>query len=421
MGIVNPLVATIVSFSLLGIMLYKHVKLGIALNVTAILLALLAVDWPKIPEVIYASVDPSTVGGQLTLSIVFATFGIMLLSQLYKETGVLDELSASLGFIIKNPKIILSVVPAVVGLLPVPGGAIMSAPIVDSEGEKLKLNSAKKAYVNLWFRHVILPIYPLAPVFVVTTALTGMTAPTLILIQLPVVAVMTAVGYLTSFRGNYGSEKNEDAFEPVNMADWKIKSFLKSFSPILVTIVGAIGISLANYEFSRRGIDVLAATIMGLTFLAAISKTSRKIFLKTLKSKAIYDIAFATYGAFLIRNAVNASGFPEVFRGLLSNGEANLLVLMAAIPTIFSFLTGSPSGGVVIGTSVLGGILNFMPGDVMLIYVGAYLGYLIAPTHLCFTFTAEYFKSPLSRVYAYLIPSFTASLATAILLYLLLM
>ncbi|MEM0314037.1 MAG: DUF401 family protein [Candidatus Bathyarchaeia archaeon] len=419
MGIVNPLVATVASFSLLGIMLYKHVKLGVALNVTAILLALLAVDWPKIPEVVYASFNPSTVGGQLTLSIVFATFGIMLLSQLYKETGVLDELSASLGSIIKNPKIILSVVPAVVGLLPVPGGAIMSAPIVDSEGEKLKLNSAKKAYANLWFRHVILPIYPLAPVFVVTIALTGMTAPTLILIQLPVVAVMTAVGYLISFRGGHGSEKN--AFDPVNMADWKIKPFLKSFSPILVTIVGAIGISLADYEFSRRGIDVLAATIMGLTVLAAISKTSLKIFLNALKSRAIYDIAFATYGAFLIRSVVNASGFPEVLRELLSNGEANLLGLIAAIPTIFSFLTGSPSGGVVIGTSVLGGIFNFMPRDVMLIYVGAYLGYLIAPTHLCFTFTAEYFKSSLGRVYAYLIPSFIASFATAILLYLLLM
>ncbi|MEM2816165.1 MAG: DUF401 family protein, partial [Candidatus Bathyarchaeia archaeon] len=188
-----------------------------------------------------------------------------------------------------------------------------------------------------------------------------------------------------------------------------------------VTIVGAIGISLADYEFSRRGIDVLAATIMGLTVLAAISKTSLKTFLNALKSRAIYDIAFATYGAFLIRSVVNASGFPEVLRELLSNGEANLLGLIAAIPTIFSFFTGSPSGGVVIGTSVLGGIFNFMPRDVMLIYVGAYLGYLIAPTHLCFTFTAEYFKSSLGRVYAYLIPSFIASFATAILLYLLLM
>lgn len=246
MGIADPLVATIVSFSLLEIMLYKHVKLGIALNLTAIILALLAVDWPRIPRVIYASVDPSTVGGQLTLSIVFATFGIMWLSELYKETGAVDELSASLGSIIKNPKAVLSVVPAVVGLLPVPGGAIMSAPIVDSEGEKLKLNEVKKTYANLWFRHVMLPIYPLAPVFIVTTGLTGITTPTLVLIQLPVVAVMAAVGYLISFRGGRGLEGNKDSVALVNGDDWKFKPFLKSFSPILVTIVGAVGISLAK-------------------------------------------------------------------------------------------------------------------------------------------------------------------------------
>ncbi|MCS7096776.1 MAG: DUF401 family protein [Nitrososphaerota archaeon] len=417
MGIVNPLAAATSAFILLGFMLYKRVKLGIALNVTAILLALLAVDWPRILEVVYASIDPSTVGGQLTLSIVFATFGIMLLSQLYKETGVLDELSASLGSIIKNPKIILSAVPAMVGLLPVPGGAVMSAPIVDAEGEKLKLNGVKKAYVNLWFRHVMLPIYPLAPVFIVTTALTGIKTSTLILIQLPIVAVMIAVGYLTSFRGLEDNMDSADA----NVTDWKIKPFIRSFSPILVTIVGAIGISLVNYEFSRRGLDVLAATIIGLMVLAVISRTSPKIFLKALKSRSIYDVAFATYGAFLIRNVMNASGFPDVLRELLSNGKSNIIGLMAALPTIFSFLTGSPSGGVVIGASVLGGILNFMPKDVMLIYVGAYLGYLIAPTHLCFTFTAEYFKASLGRVYAYLIPSFMTSFATAILLYFLLM
>jgi hypothetical protein len=65
----------------------------------------------------------------LTISIVAATFGIMLLSQLYKFTGVIGRLSDSLDRIINNPKIVSSVLPAIVGLLPVAGGALMSAPL----------------------------------------------------------------------------------------------------------------------------------------------------------------------------------------------------------------------------------------------------------------------------------------------------
>ncbi|MEM3601911.1 MAG: DUF401 family protein, partial [Candidatus Bathyarchaeia archaeon] len=77
----------------------------------------------------------------------------------------------------------------------------------------------------------------------------------------------------------------------------------------------------------------------------------------------------------------------------------------------------SPPAGIAITISILAGALNFSSSSAALIYACAYLGYLIAPTHLCFTFTADYFKTPLGRLYKYLIPSFTASFIAAILVY----
>jgi hypothetical protein len=74
-------------------------------------------------------------------------------------------------------------------------------------------------------------------------------------------------------------------------------------------------------------------------------------------------------------------------------------MLLITVPTFLGFLTGSPSGGVAISVSILGGILTFSPKTAALIYMGAYLGYVIAPTYLCLTFTAGYFKSPLDKVY----------------------
>lgn len=130
MGFVDPLVAVIVSFCFLGLMLYKRVNLGITLNATALCLALLSINWQEIPTIIL-----KTTTDLLTISVVLTTFGIMLLSQLYKETGFINRLSESLSRIIKNSKVVLSVLPAIIGFLPVAGGALMSAPLVDSEAE----------------------------------------------------------------------------------------------------------------------------------------------------------------------------------------------------------------------------------------------------------------------------------------------
>jgi hypothetical protein len=148
LGFVEPLTGIVISFICLGLMLYKHVNLGITLNATGLILAFLTLNWAEIPRVIWSATDPSTLEGQLTIAVVMATFGIMWLSQLYKETGALDDLSRSLGRIIKNSKIVLSALPAVIGLLPVAGGALMSAPIVDSEADKIKMKPEMKAYVN---------------------------------------------------------------------------------------------------------------------------------------------------------------------------------------------------------------------------------------------------------------------------------
>jgi len=132
LGFVNPSAALIVSFCFLGVMLYRRVNLGITLNVTALLLAFLSLDWQNIPKIVY-----ETTVDLLTIAVVLATFGIMLLSQLYKETKVINNLSESISNIINNSKIVSSVLPAVIGFLPVAGGALMSAPLVDSEAEKL--------------------------------------------------------------------------------------------------------------------------------------------------------------------------------------------------------------------------------------------------------------------------------------------
>jgi integral membrane protein (TIGR00529 family) len=413
LGFVDPLTAIIVSFCFLGLMLYKRVNLGITLNSTALLLALLSINWQTIPTIIYdTSVDLRTI------SVVLATFGVMLMSQLYKETRVINDLSESLSRIIKNSKIVSSVLPAVIGFLPVAGGALMSAPLVDTEAERLGLKPEKKAYVNLWFRHTIFPVYPISQVLIVTAALTGIAIPLIIMRQIPVVIVMIIVGYFIGF-WKVSNPKNKENSDPRSLNS-QMKRFLIAFSPILTTIVVVVCLDFSGFNLFKQGFDVLTATFIGLVVLIFISKPSLQVFAKPLKNWGIYGITSAAYGALLLYNITKATGISGIFENLVTSGTIDTILLLTVVPAILGFLTGSPLGGVSIGVSILAGILtSFSPETVALLYMSTYLGYLIAPTHLCFIFTADYFKCSLGKVYKYLIPSFLISFTTALLIYLL--
>ena len=401
MGFVDPLAAIIVSFFFLGVMIYKRVNLGITLNAAALLLALLALDLPEIGNVIY-----ETTVSQLTISLVVATFGIMLLSLLYKETKVIAILSESLSRIVNNSKLVVSVLPAVIGLLPVGGGALMSAPLVEAEAEKLGLQKDKKTYVNLWFRHTIFPVYPVSQVLILTAMLTGLTLTSLILRQIPVVILMVAVGYVVGLRKTSETKKEENV--KANRGS-ELKRFGITFSPILATIIAVIIFS----------IDVSIAALIGVAVLLLIARPNLKTFIKPFKNPTIWGITLAAYGAFLLRNMAEAIGISQIFGSFVANGNIDVLLLLTVIPAFLGAITGSPSGGIAISVSILTGIVSFTPKSASLLYISSYLGYLVAPTHLCLVLTAEYFKCSLGKLYKYLIPSLIVSFTTGILVYLL--
>jgi len=148
LALLNPLAALAVSFIFLAVMLYRRVSLGIALSFSAIVMGILSMNLIDVFSILVVTTVDS-----ITVSLVLVTFGIMWLSLLYKETQALETLTKSFGGLLKNPKLIVSTLPAIIGLLPVPGGALLSAPLVETEADKLGLGEDKKTYVNVWFRH----------------------------------------------------------------------------------------------------------------------------------------------------------------------------------------------------------------------------------------------------------------------------
>ncbi len=421
MGLLEPSIAIIVAIAFLVLLLYRRVNLGIVLNAAALLLAVLALDWATIPGVIYeATADP------LTISVVLATFVIMMLSQLYKETGVVNTLSASISKLLNNPKAVMSILPAVIGLLPVAGGALTSAPLVDLEAEKLKIKQERKAYINLWFRHTIFPVYPLSQPLIVAAALTSVAMPLIILRQIPVVIVMVVMGFIVGF-WKIKTPRNAATMTTDRKGNSNMRRFLVSFSPILFAIIVNIALNSAEVPFVTpdelnvlQGFNVLIATLAGLFLLIFISRPSAEVFVKPLHGWGIYGITLAAYGAFLLRETMDKAGISLIFRNFISNGTIDLILLLTVVPAVLGMLTGSPLGGASIGISILTGIVAFSPKIAALIYISAYLGYTVSPTHLCFAFTAKYFECPMGNMYKYVLPSFVVTFIAAVLVYFLL-
>jgi len=301
----------------------------------------------------------------------------------------------------------VSLLPAVIGLLPVAGGALMSAPMVEAEADKLGLDESKKTYINIWFRHAILPVYPISQFLILTAALTETSIDALIARQALVVTVMIIIGYFIGLRKTQVAKTDNTEAEANPKAN--LKGLLYSFLPIIITIILAAALN----------VNIAIATLAGVITILIITKTKLTAFQKILKNKAIWEVTLAAFGALLLRNVTLASGASDILGSALANMNLSGIIVLSIVPAVLGFLLGSPSGAVALSVPILAETVTFIPKNASLLYISAYLGYLSAPTHLCLVFTAQYFKTSISKSYKYLIPSIIVSIIAALITYLL--
>src|SRR3989304_604879 len=107
-----------------------------------------------IPDVIF-SYETIQLGGAMILVLIF--------NALWKESGQLNLVINKIEHVFQDSRITMAMLPAIMGLMPIMGGAYLSAPLVDQSSAKLNLKNEHKAFINFWFRHLweyCLPTYP---------------------------------------------------------------------------------------------------------------------------------------------------------------------------------------------------------------------------------------------------------------------
>ena len=147
----------------LRVALWKAIFAGCA--VLVLLTGMPAAEWLRLPLVSAVQVD--------FLAMIAMLFGIMVLSGVQGASGQSQRLVQSLERCVSNPRVRLVIFPALVGFLPMPGGALFSCPMLEEAAHGMSLSPARKALINYWFRHIWEVSWPLYPGYILASSLLG--------------------------------------------------------------------------------------------------------------------------------------------------------------------------------------------------------------------------------------------------------
>ncbi|GAG20102.1 unnamed protein product, partial [marine sediment metagenome] len=183
-------------FGLIILLLSRRWNLGYVLLLGSALLGLLfGLPAPEILEQgLIAALDLKT------LRLVAAVLLISTLGELLREVASMQQMVSSLQELVTDRRVVLAIIPAFIGLLPMPGGAMLSAPMIQEIGTELKLSPERKTYLNYWFRHVWEYIFPLYPALVLAEGVLGIPLSRLVLTQAPLTLSAIVAGALVGLR-----------------------------------------------------------------------------------------------------------------------------------------------------------------------------------------------------------------------------
>ncbi|MBV1759396.1 MAG: DUF401 family protein [Dethiosulfatibacter sp.] len=369
------LIIAILTFMLIPILIKFKIKLGYAILTTAIVLGIVSgigMDsfFDAVTGVFKSRSSQNTI---LVVTMVSVLGGVM------KHYGILDVIVDTMQKVIGSKRNIITIIPAIVGFLTVPGGAILSAPFVNRIGEEIELPPPRRAAINLVFRHLAMFILPFSTsIIIVPTILPDFSIPFLILLNSVFVAGIVISGYLMFLK--------DIKLVKVEAKERTIENILKLvlyISPIYacVIITGITGMPFYLSMFA----SLLIVYILG----------DKKDFLKTMVKSINYKIVITVVSVLIMQSTImKMTDMLAVFNNIFqaSDNFFTVMLILLATSTFFGFLTGYKVAALAI-TLPLIAQLN-VSYEMVHVYVYfatgcAFIGYFFSPLHLCQAYTVQ--------------------------------
>lgn len=362
-----------------------------------------------------------------TISLILIIWFILVISRLMKESSHLDRILDSFGKITSDARITSLVMPALIGLLPMPGGALFSAPMVQSALGKNNITGEEKTVINYWFRHIWEYWWPLYPGVVLAVALLDvdswrfmvqMAPMTLVTVIAGIVFILRPVGRITI-----------DHKESISLTG--TKGFLWEIMPILIIVPVIIVLACLTALLALFGIDVkisgavsiLPGLVISIIWVCAANHIpSAKVF-PAFKDKKIFPMVLLVAAIMVFKGIMVDSHAVIQIRDELVAYNISAMLIILIIPFFSGFITGIAIGFVGISFPL---IIPLFPTSqsfdylsyAALAYTFGYMGMMLSPVHLCFLVTKDFFNANLLRCYRHLILPALAVMAMSVMIFL---
>jgi integral membrane protein (TIGR00529 family) len=361
----------------------KNVDFYIAITVAALIIGLTS----GAPVRILFDVLIQTLSAYNTWNLVSAVALITVLGYALKETGLMVNFIEGLSNILPG-NILMATIPALFGFLSMPGGALMSAPFIEPEANKLGLRPEHKSYYNVWFRHLLYWVNPITSSTIMAVTLSGIPVTTWLRVQSPLFFVMAAIGFIAS-RGFIETPKKNVGSKGLSM------DAMKGGLPIIVTVV-----------LTLYGIPIWASLAAGTLTAMLLGRVKPGKAVEIVSKGIRWDLVLAIISMLYLRDMIGTSGsVVKLFEVVIASGVP-VLAIAIVVPLFIGAISGSPAMGVGIAFPILLPLF----GDVnihltSIVFLGITCTYITSPLHLCLILTNNYFKSDLNKVIRYTAPS----------------
>ena len=315
-----------------------------------------------------------------------AAMGLIVgLTMVMQSSGEMARLTASFRAWLRRPRVELAALPAIIGLLPMPGGALFSAPMVEQTASGSGLTAEDKALVNYWYRHVWECVCPIYSSVILCAQLVHREVKILSLALFPIAVAAIIAGL--RFLGRRQPREEHDASRR---------------GAALGAVTGLMPLIVLFGIYAATPASLPLAAAAGLVFAAVWHLAARHLdgigLFKALFSHGVLEMMLMGLGAVIFGEMMLRSGAIEGISKLFVSAGMPLVLLAVVLPAVVGFF----SGMTIIYVSTTFPLLLGYPGVsenplpvVALAFSAGYCGMLLSPLHSCLVVSTRYFRADL--------------------------
>lgn len=405
----------LICFSLVLVISRTRIPLSLSLVIGALVLGL----WSDQTPSAIGRIALHNISIWPTFYLVGIIILILFLSRLMEQSGHLQRIVYAFVLVVKDRRAVAAMVPALIGLLPMPGGALFSAPLVKKTVEDISIPPERKALINYWFRHVWEYWWPLYPGFILAVGLLNIPAWQLMAVQFPLAVFCIISGIIFLLLPLKELKKRE---APANR--WEsFRMLIIEAAPIIVVLVVIIVLNLLHQLIGALGIEIIyppeLSVLIGIVVcIGTVIRTNRlqkSDIIQAFRDRKYLDFVFLVLAIMIFKGVLNDSSIIINIKNELIDYKIPLLLIITVLPLISGVVTGIAVGFVGASFPVIIPMLDGLQPLSYLAYVAlayscGYMGMMLSPVHLCLLVSKDYFKAGLAPCFLSLLKLVTVVL-----------